>query len=550
MPNEFLTTSWLNGKRPKPTLPAWLTERRERRRLTLSVQRRRLIYLTVATVGLFLLLERYQPELSAVVVLTGLIVFYTIYLSTMFVVKRAVAKVSERVNLKLLAKLYQAHDFWPFNAKTDLPLAPLQVFKTALAKATAKVWGDDDDTPPPSLEVTPQAETLVQANPLAPLVSVIVPAHNEAVVIRDTVLNLLAMQGVPFELVVIDDRSLDATPNLLSKLEKILAEQGETRFRWYRRADEATPGKSAVLNEALATTTTPYLLVFDADAKVAPDFLSRLLPFVAESSVADNVALVQARKAMSNADTNWLTMVQHLEYCFDAHVQTCRDAVQGAVEARGNGMLVKREALLSVGGWNDASVTDDLDLSTRLHLQGWDIRFNSQATVYEEAILEALPLLRQRVRWAEGSLRRYLDNGWAVLFSRKVGLRTRIDMLVYLIEFLFPLLILADNLLVIATFMLGHGSQLHALLSFSVSPLFAVCFVPALYIGIRRFERPSRWVSLKWAVYTCIYMLFIWWPVAYYTFVKVLLGPSNSFHWAKTTHYGANIAQDLATLEC
>jgi 1,2-diacylglycerol 3-beta-glucosyltransferase len=547
MPNEFLTTSWLSGKRPKPKLPAWLTERR---RLTLSVQRRRLIYLTVATVGLFLLLERYQPELSAVIVLTAMIVFYTIYLSTMFVVKRAVAKVSERVNLKLLAKLYQTHDFWPFNAKADLPLAPLEAFKAALAKATAKVWGDDGNVSISSLDETNLPATQAEVCSLAPLVSVIVPAHNEAIVIRDTIFNLLEMQGVPFELLVIDDRSHDATPNILSKLEQHLAQQGETRFRWYRRADEATPGKSAVLNEALATTTTPYLLVFDADAKVAPDFLSRLLPFVAEPTVADTVALVQARKAMSNADTNWLTMVQHLEYCFDAHVQTCRDAVQGAVEARGNGMLVKREALLSVGGWNDASVTDDLDLSTRLHLQGWDIRFDSQATVYEEAILEALPLLRQRVRWAEGSLRRYLDNGWAVLCSGKVGLRTRIDMLVYLIEFLFPLLILADNLLVIAMFMLGQGSQLHALLSFSVLPVFALCFIPALYVGIRRFERPSRWVSLQWAAQTMLYMLLIWGPVVYYTFVKVLLGPSNSFHWAKTTHYGANAAQDLAALEC
>lgn len=122
------------------------------------------------------------------------------------------------------------------------------------------------------------------------------------------------------------------------------------------------------------------ILVFDADATVEPDFLKKLIPELEPK----DVGAVQARKVIRNKNYNLLTRCQNNEYTMDTHFQVGRDSVKGAVELRGNGELIKREAVEDIGGWNNYTITDDLDMSTRLHIKGWNIRILSEAIVYEE----------------------------------------------------------------------------------------------------------------------------------------------------------------------
>ncbi|MCL5459692.1 hypothetical protein M3M33_13740, partial [Loigolactobacillus coryniformis] len=87
--------------------------------------------------------------------------------------------------------------------------------------------------------------------------------------------------------------------------------------------------------------------------------MSKLIPNLEPK----DVGAVQARKIIINKDYNLLTRCQNNEYTLDAHFQIGRDAVKGAVELRGNGELIKRTALEDIGGWNDHTITDDLDMS-------------------------------------------------------------------------------------------------------------------------------------------------------------------------------------------
>ena len=176
------------------------------------------------------------------------------------------------------------------------------------------------------------------------------------------------------------------------------------------------------------------ILVFDADATVEPDFLSKLVPDLEPK----DVGAVQARKVIRNKNQNILTRCQNNEMTMDTHLQVGRDAVKGAVELRGNGELIKREALEDIGGWNNYTITDDLDMSTRLHIKGWDVRFCADTIVYEEGIIYLLPLFRQRRRWLEGTIRRYLEYFWDILTSKKMSMRVRIDMIAYISEFIMP----------------------------------------------------------------------------------------------------------------
>ena len=200
-----------------------------------------------------------------------------------------------------------------------------------------------------------------------PFVSIMIPAHNEDSVIANTIHTVLNLDYPNFEIIAIDDRSSDKTASVLMDLEK----QYPNKVKAFIRPKDAFPGKSAVLNDALKIAKGEAILVFDADATMEPNFLTNL---VYELEPKD-VGAVQARKIVRNKDINLLTKCQNNEMTMDTHFQVGRDSVKGAVELRGNGELIKRTALEDIGGWNNYTITDDLDMSTRLHIKGWDVRF-------------------------------------------------------------------------------------------------------------------------------------------------------------------------------
>lgn len=379
----------------------------------------------------------------------------------------------------------------------------------------------------------------IEEDETAPFVSVVIPAHNEAAVIEGSVLALFEQTYPNFEIVVMDDRSTDGTAPVLAALkDRLEAEQTETtpRFSFNTRNVDARPGKSAVLNDALGLTQGDYLLIFDADARVAPTYIANLVPYLEP----ENVVAVQSRKMILHHENSLLLKCQQWEYTFDAHLQRCRDLAGSAVELRGNGQMVKRSAVVAVGGWNEASITDDLDLSTRFHLAGFLIRFSASVQVWEEGVLALGSLIKQRCRWAEGSLRRYLEFGGDILNNRSVMLRTRADMLAYWVNFLFPLIVAAEYIVVGISTLLGKATVEHQLISVGILPLFVASFIPTIYVSLRRFGGFSRFESLKGSFLTGLFMVGVWVPVVFYVFAKVLLKPDAPFHWEKTEHGVAN----------
>ena len=101
-----------------------------------------------------------------------------------------------------------------------------------------------------------------------------------------------------FEVIVIDDRSSDNTASVIKDLEN----KYDKVTALIRTAD-AFPGKSAVLNDAFKIAKGEAVLVFDADATVEPDFLSKLIPHLEPK----DVGAVQARKVIRNKNENILS---------------------------------------------------------------------------------------------------------------------------------------------------------------------------------------------------------------------------------------------------
>lgn len=359
-----------------------------------------------------------------------------------------------------------------------------------------------------------------------PFVTIMVPAHNEENVISKTVENILELDYENFELIVIDDRSDDNTAsvikNLESKYENVSA---------LVRDKNSFPGKSAVLNDALHLAKGEAILVFDADARIAPDFLSKLVP----NLEPEDVGAVQARKIIINKDYNFLTRCQNNEYTLDANFQLGRDAVKGAVELRGNGELIKKNALDDIGGWNNHTVTDDLDMSTQLHIKGWDVRFCNEAVVYEEGIVYLVPLFRQRRRWLEGSIRRYLEHFGEVLTSKDMSLRASLDMTAYISEFIMPIWLIMEVIFQIFRVATKSAPTNCILSSLIVGCAIAVCFTLAARYSLRHLDNLSRFQALKQAIETSIYIFVIWLPVVMFICFKILFCKKD-MNWGKTTH--------------
>lgn len=359
-----------------------------------------------------------------------------------------------------------------------------------------------------------------------PFVTVMIPAHNEENVIAYTVENIEQMEYPNFEIIVIDDRSTDNTALVIQKLEKEY-----DNLKAFIRPKDAFPGKSAVLNDAMKFAKGEAILVFDADATVEPDFLNKIIPLLEP----DDVGAVQARKIIRNNDYNILTRCQNNEYTLDAQIQVSRDSVKGAVELRGNGELIKRKALEDIGGWNNYTITDDLDMSTRLHIKGWDIRFCMNTAVYEEGIAYVLPLYRQRRRWLEGTIRRYLEYFVDVLMSKDMSLRASMDMTIYILQFIIPGWFLLEVFIRMFKWIVKDASPNIVYSSLIVGAAIGIGFLFSIRYALRRYDNLQRKDALIQAFQTTVYFFMIWFPLVLFISFKILF-MKKDMNWGKTAH--------------
>jgi 1,2-diacylglycerol 3-beta-glucosyltransferase len=269
-----------------------------------------------------------------------------------------------------------------------------------------------------------------------------------------------------------------------------------------------------------------WMFVLDADADLQSDTLERLIPF-AETG---GWSAVQLRKAEVNASVNWLTRAQAMEMALDAVIQQGRLAAGGIVELRGNGQLLRRDALLRSGGFNEATVTDDLDLSFRLLLEGEPIGLLWDPPVQEEAVLGLAALWRQRQRWAEGGLQRFFDYLPGLLSERLSGVQKLDLVCFFLLQYGLPVVAIAD--------LFG------AAITRTPPTLWPLSFVAfglsggAIMAGCNRpREGPALPAMNPWNLALGIAYMGHWFVVIPWTSLRMALRP-KTLVWAKTMHLG------------
>jgi 1,2-diacylglycerol 3-beta-glucosyltransferase len=364
-----------------------------------------------------------------------------------------------------------------------------------------------------------------------PYVSVLVAAKNEEAVIGALVENLcnLDYPRCRYDLWIIDDNSTDCTPSVLERLA-----QNYENLHIVRRLPNATGGKSGALNQVWSRTKADIIAVFDADAQVPKDLLRRVLPLFDR----EQVGAVQVRKAISNASLNLLTQGQAAEMALDSYFQQQRIAIGGIGELRGNGQFVRRAALERCGGWNEETITDDLDLTLRLHLDQWDIDLLMLPAVGEEGVTNAIGLWHQRNRWAEGGYQRYLDY-WRLIAQNRLGTAKTVDLMMFLMtQYVLPTAAVPDFLMALIRNcppMLVPVTSMAT--TFALIGMVKGLRQTADAAGARR-RLPLQ--VLMNALLGTFYMLH-WLPVMASTTARMSVRPKR-LKWVKTVHHGSNEA--------
>jgi YaiO family outer membrane protein len=270
-----------------------------------------------------------------------------------------------------------------------------------------------------------------------PMVSIVMPAHNEALTIVESVRALLALDYEPREVVVVNDGSSDDTLGMLQRTFRLLAAPvafvqplASARVRETYRSvsepalvviDKENGGKADALNAGINAAAGVLVLTIDADTVIDRAALRRaVLPFLEDRTtvavggyvtVANGCLMQAGRITDVRLPHSWLARFQVVEYirgfllfrtaCASVNVLTL---VSGAFG------LFHRDAVVAIGGYDRTAIGEDLDLTLRLHhsyrarREPFRIVFDPFPLCSTQVPEDWASLRAQRFRWRRGLL--------------------------------------------------------------------------------------------------------------------------------------------------
>lgn len=225
-----------------------------------------------------------------------------------------------------------------------------------------------------------------------PLVSILVPSHNEEKCIRDAILQLSANHYPNFEIIAINDGSTDSTEQILHEL------TGEiTNLKIINLTKNY--GKAMALKMGVLSSSSDYVMCIDADALLDKDALFWMIKHFQEGP---RVGAVTGNPRVINR-TSLLGRIQIGEFsAIVGMVKRTQRGVGRIFTVSGVNACFRKSALHDVGYWSSETVTEDIDISWKLQIRRWDIRYEPHALTWILVPETIRALWKQRLRWAQG----------------------------------------------------------------------------------------------------------------------------------------------------
>lgn len=289
-----------------------------------------------------------------------------------------------------------------------------------------------------------------------PFVSVMVPAHNESVVLKRTVESLLRFDYPKdrYEVIVINDNSNDNTAQVLAELQKKYAD----RFLIVVNTDSTVggKGKSNALNIGYSVARGEVFAIYDADNTPEPPALRLLVEnLMADDSLAAVIGKFRTRNRNASLLTRFVNIETLAHQCMN---QAGRWFYFGLCTIPGTNFVIHRHIIEKIGGWDPNALSEDTEISFRIYRMGYRIKLLPQAVTWEQEPFRLDIWFKQRTRWAMGNIY-VLINNFKYVFDPHGG-KMRLDVIYYSLVYVLMLtaLICSDSLFVLGVLGYSHVS--------------------------------------------------------------------------------------------
>ncbi len=244
-------------------------------------------------------------------------------------------------------------------------------------------------------------------------VSVVLAGYNEEQIIGRTLRSVLASKHPLAEVIVVNDGSTDRTAEEVREIAH--------RDSRVQLIEQRNTGKPGALNAGLRKARSDIIVTLDADTMMTPETIGRLVRHIAADTTG-RLGAVAGVVRVGNRKRNLLTRWQALEYLTQIGVERAAQDGMGAISiVPGACAAWRKAAIQEVGGYTDATLAEDCDLSLSLHRAGWRVTQDDEAIAFTEAPETVDALLDQRVRWTFGSLQAIWKHR-DLLFRSRYGL--------------------------------------------------------------------------------------------------------------------------------
>lgn len=368
-----------------------------------------------------------------------------------------------------------------------------------------------------------------------PTVSVLISAFNEEKVI-ERLLSRVAAFTYPKEklqVIVINDASSDQTGKIADSFKKNYPFIDVI----HRDIGNGRRGKASAMNQGFSKCTGEIVLCFDADYYPQKDIVETLV----KEFVDPKVGAVQGRVVVLNEPQNFITRLVALERIGGYRVdQEARDYLGLIVQFGGTVGGFRNSILKNLRGWDASVLAEDTDLTFRVYLAGYKIRYSLEAECYEEAVDNWKAYWQQRHRWAKGHMQCFFKHSWSVLKTKNLNKREKIDGLMLLSVYFMPILVLLSLLIGLPLIFLG--SPLIGILLFAI-PIslysFVGNFAPFFEVGVGVYLDGRTRTQLL--IPLLMFTFFINIPICLKAFFDVSYSKmfkKNTNVWVKTKHSG------------
>ncbi|MFN5878270.1 MAG: cellulose synthase family protein [Flavobacteriales bacterium] len=262
----------------------------------------------------------------------------------------------------------------------------------------------------------------------APMVTVQLPMFNELYV-ADRIIETIANFDYPqdkLQIQVLDD-STDETKDVIAKKVAEVAARG-INIQHIHRVDR-TGYKAGALDAAMDRVQGEFIAIFDADFIPDPDFLQKTMPHFQD----EKIGVVQTRWGHINKTYSVLTELQ--AFGLNGHFaieQGGRNSAGHFINFNGTGGVWRKKCIEEAGGWEHDTLTEDLDLSYRAQIKGWQFKYLEDVVAPAELPITMSALKSQQHRWMKGGAECFVKMWKTLLTAKGVKVSDRIHGLSHL----------------------------------------------------------------------------------------------------------------------